>query len=51
MCVVGLIGPEQLRLELIRSTACDEAHTAAVQVAALAGLPLIDESQPAARMP
>jgi hypothetical protein len=49
MCLVGLVGPEQLRLELISSMPCNAARAAAVQLAATAGLPLIDESQPAVR--
>jgi hypothetical protein len=47
-CLVGLIGPE-MRLELLRSMACEEAREVAIQLAAVARLPLIDESQPAVR--
>lgn len=48
-CLVGLIGQE-MRIELIRSLSCDEARGAAAQLAATARLPLIDESQTAARI-
>ncbi|HEV3340857.1 MAG TPA: hypothetical protein VG125_10890 [Pirellulales bacterium] len=48
-CLVGLIGPEQLRLELFRSMPRDAARQAATQLAAAAKLPLIDESLPAAQ--
>jgi hypothetical protein len=46
-CLLGLIGPEQLRLELFGSLARDAAREAAAQLAATAKLPLIDESLPA----
>ena len=49
--LVGLIGADQLRLEVIRALPRDEARAAAAQLAATAKLPLIDESQTAATPP
>lgn len=49
--LVGLIGPDRLRLELIAPLPCDQASAAAGNLAAIAKLPLIDESQTAAAPP
>jgi hypothetical protein len=46
-CLVGLIGPEQLRLELVGALSADEARETAGRLATTTNLPLVDESQPA----
>lgn len=44
--LIGLIGAEQLRLELVRGLPRDEAIIIATEVAAVARLPLVDEPLP-----
>jgi hypothetical protein len=46
-CLVGLIGPEQLRLELVDALSAEEARETGGRLAATTSLPLVDESQPA----
>jgi drug/metabolite transporter (DMT)-like permease len=46
-CLVGLIGAEQLRLELVATMSADEAREAAARLAVTTNLPLIDESESA----